>query len=148
MGTMETHSAPINPCWAIISSPETPVPQPRFRSSAAMASRAPVIEHLTIQGNKENNPYLNGCRGCGDLPVPQPRNENRPAARLKTYNGDGISFQQSNDVSVEDCICNGNTHLGLHPGSGSGSPTIRKCRSIRERPHRPFPLLAGQEWAF
>ena len=23
------------------------------------------IEHLTIQGNKENNPYLNGCRGAG-----------------------------------------------------------------------------------
>ena len=33
-------------------------------------------------------------------------------------------------MSVEDCICNGNTHLGLHPGSGSGSPTIRNCRSI------------------
>ncbi len=45
------------------------------------------------------------------------------------YAGDGISFQQSQDVTVEDCVCEGNTHLGLHPGSGSGSPTIRRCRS-------------------
>ena len=47
---------------------------------------------------------------------------------VEDFNGDGISFQQSNEVSVEDCACNGNTHLGLHPGSGSGSPTIRNCR--------------------
>ena len=50
---------------------------------------------------------------------------------VRNYNGDGISFQQSNDVSVEDCLCEGNAQLGLHPGSGSQRPIIRRCTSRR-----------------
>ena len=46
---------------------------------------------------------------------------------VRDYNGDGISFQQSNDVSVIGCICEGNTYLGLHPGSGSQRPRVRNC---------------------
>ncbi|MDE2887653.1 MAG: right-handed parallel beta-helix repeat-containing protein [Gemmatimonadota bacterium] len=86
------------------------------------------IENLTIQGNKENNPYLNGCRGAGIF-LYRSHGTRITACTIQDYNGDGISFQQSNDVSVEDCVCSGNTHLGLHPGSGSGSPAIRNCRS-------------------
>jgi len=46
---------------------------------------------------------------------------------VRNYNGDGISFQQSNDVTVEDCVCENNTFLGLHPGSGSQRPRIQGC---------------------
>ncbi len=86
------------------------------------------IENLTIQGNRKNNPYLNGCRGAGIF-LYRSHGTKIVGCTIEDYNGDGISFQQSNDVSVEDCVCSGNTHLGLHPGSGSGSPTIRNCRS-------------------
>lgn len=86
------------------------------------------IENLAIQGNRENNPYLNGCRGAGIF-LYRSHGTRIVGCTIEDYNGDGISFQQSNDVSVEDCVCRGNTHLGLHPGSGSGSPAIRNCRS-------------------
>ena len=86
------------------------------------------IENLTIQGNKQNNPYLNGCRGAGIF-LYRTHGTRISGCTIEDYNGDGISFQQSNGVSVEDCVCSGNTHLGLHPGSGSGSPAIRNCRS-------------------
>ena len=46
---------------------------------------------------------------------------------MRNYNGDGISFQQSNDVTVTDCLSENNASLGLHPGSGSQRPTVRKC---------------------
>ncbi|MCE2438960.1 MAG: right-handed parallel beta-helix repeat-containing protein [Candidatus Latescibacteria bacterium] len=86
------------------------------------------IENLTIQGNRKNNPYLNGCRGAGIF-LYRSHGTRISGCTVEDYNGDGISFQQSNDVSVEDCVCSGNTHLGLHPGSGSGSPTIRNCQA-------------------
>lgn len=45
---------------------------------------------------------------------------------MRNYNGDGISFQQSNDVTVSRCVSEDNTSLGIHPGSGS-RPTVRGC---------------------
>jgi hypothetical protein len=50
---------------------------------------------------------------------------------VRNYNGDGISFQQSNDVTVTDCISEDNAVLGLHPGSGSQRPTVRNCVARR-----------------
>ncbi|GAI86627.1 unnamed protein product, partial [marine sediment metagenome] len=35
--------------------------------------------------------------------------------------------QQSNDVTVAGCVCEDNTYLGIHPGSGSQRPRIRNC---------------------
>ena len=34
---------------------------------------------------------------------------------MRAYHGDGVSFQQSNDVSVINCISEDNTDLGFHP---------------------------------
>jgi len=86
------------------------------------------ITNLTIDGNKDNNPMLNGCRGAGIFLY---RGHHTIIAHctVKNYHGDGISFQQSQYVTVESCTCIGNTHLGLHPGSGSQNPTIRNCHS-------------------
>ena len=44
---------------------------------------------------------------------------------MRGYDGDGISFQQSNDVTVVDCLSEDNTGLGFHPGSGSQRPVLR-----------------------
>ena len=46
---------------------------------------------------------------------------------IRNYHGDGISFQQSNDVLVQGCVSEGNAGLGLHPGSGSQRAVIREC---------------------
>lgn len=86
------------------------------------------IRGLTIEGNKQENPYLTGCRGAGIF-LYRGHGTHISDCHVYDYSGDGISFQQSNNVTVEASRCSGNTHLGLHPGSGSGSPTIRYCKS-------------------
>jgi hypothetical protein len=87
------------------------------------------LEGLTIEGNREHAEYVDGCRAggiylfeCQDVSI---RN-----CVVRDYNGDGISFQVSQRVTVEDCLCQGNAGLGLHPGSGSQHPIVRRNRSI------------------
>jgi len=84
------------------------------------------ITAVTIEGNKENNAHLTGCRG-GGIFLYRGFGTVIKDCIVRNYNGDGISFQQSNDVSVINCISEGNAELGLHPGSGSQRPTVRGC---------------------
>jgi parallel beta-helix repeat protein len=88
------------------------------------------IENLVIDGNKQANVPLNGCRGAGIF-LYQGFGTVISGCLVRNYNGDGISFQQSNDVTVADCIVEDNAALGLHPGSGSQRPTIRHCTARR-----------------
>jgi hypothetical protein len=88
-----------------------------------------VIEGLTIDGNRSNAQHLNGCRGagiylfeCDEITI---RN-----CTIADYHGDGISFQVSQHVTIEDCISKNNDGLGIHPGSGSQHPIVRRCRSL------------------
>jgi parallel beta-helix repeat protein len=84
------------------------------------------VEDLVIDGNKDNNVHLNGCRGAGIF-LYQAFGTVIQGCVVRNYNGDGISFQQSNDVVVIDCLSEGNAFLGLHPGSGSQRPRISNC---------------------
>ncbi len=84
------------------------------------------IEDLIIDGNKDSNVHLNGCRGAGIFLYRAFGTVIRGCI-VRNYNGDGISFQQSNDVTVVGCICEDNTYLGIHPGSGSQRPRVRNC---------------------
>jgi parallel beta-helix repeat protein len=92
--------------------------------------RGARVEDLVIEGNKGANPYLNGCRGAGIYLYRGFGVEIRGCV-VRNYHGDGISFQQSNDVTVADCVVEDNTHLGLHPGSGSQRPSVRGCLARR-----------------
>ena len=84
------------------------------------------VEDLVIEGNKGGNAPLNGCRGAG-IYLYRGFGTTIRGCVVRNYNGDGISFQQSNDVTVVDCVSEGNTDLGLHPGSGSQRPVVRNC---------------------
>jgi len=84
------------------------------------------VEDLAIDGNKEENVYLNGCRGSGIFLYRCP-DAVIERCTVRNYNGDGISFQQCNDVTVTGCTSEANAGLGLHPGSGSQRPTVRAC---------------------
>lgn len=89
------------------------------------------VEHLTIDGNRSENPTLiDGCRTAGIFLY---RGDNTVIAHctVRNYNGDGISFQQSNDVKVQDCRVEQCGGMGLHPGSGSQRPTVTGCRAVR-----------------
>ena len=82
------------------------------------------IENLTIEGSKADNIHLNGCRGAGIF-FYRSHGAVITGCVIRHYNGDGVSFQQSNDVQVTDCISEGNASLGFHPGSGSQRPVVK-----------------------
>ncbi len=88
------------------------------------------IEDLVLDGNKQANVPLNGCRGAGIF-LYRAFGTVISGCLVRNYNGDGISFQQSNDVAVVDCVSEENAALGFHPGSGSQRPTIRRCTARR-----------------
>lgn len=84
------------------------------------------IEALTIDGNKDENVHLNGCRGGGIFLYRCP-GAVITNCTVRRFNGDGISFQQCNDVQVLNCVTEENASLGFHPGSGSQRPLVRNC---------------------
>jgi parallel beta-helix repeat protein len=84
------------------------------------------IENLAIEGNKEENVAIDGCRGGGIFLYRCPGAVIERCI-VRHYGGDGISFQQCNDVTVLNCLSEGNAALGFHPGSGSQRPLVRDC---------------------
>jgi len=84
------------------------------------------LEDLVLDGNKDENVPLNGCRG-GGIFLYRAFATVLEGCVARNFSGDGISFQQSNDVLVESCVSEGNAGLGLHPGSGSQRPIVRSC---------------------
>lgn len=97
-----------------------------FPVVSAYDSEGVRIENLVIDGNKQSNANLNGCRGAGIF-LYRAFGTVIQGCVVRSYNGDGISFQQSNDVTVIDCISEDNISLGIHPGSGSQRPVVRGC---------------------
>jgi parallel beta-helix repeat protein len=85
------------------------------------------VEKLIIDGNRDNNESLNGCRGAGIF-LYRGNKIHILNCVTHSYNGDGISFQQSNDILVENCESYNNANLGLHPGSGSQRPIVKNNR--------------------
>lgn len=88
------------------------------------------VENLTIDGNRAENPtQVDGCRTAGIFLY---RGDHTVIANcvVRDYSGDGISFQQSNDVKVENCVVERCAGFGLHPGSGSQRPTVVGCRAV------------------
>jgi parallel beta-helix repeat protein len=87
------------------------------------------VENLTVDGNRAENPTtVDGCRTAGVFLY---RGDNCVISNcfVRDYNGDGISFQQSNDVEVEGCVVERCAGFGLHPGSGSQRPTVMNSRA-------------------
>src|SRR3954464_4072709 len=89
-----------------------------------------VVADLVVEGNKDANAPLNGCRGAG-IYLYRGFGTTIRGCVVRNFRGDGISFQQSNDVTVVDCVSEDNTDLGLHPGSGSQRPVVRNCVARR-----------------
>jgi parallel beta-helix repeat protein len=84
-----------------------------------------AIESLALDGDRSNNENLDGnYAGCVFLQDCRDIQIRRVEAR--NYNGDGLSWQICHDVVVEDCRSEGHAGLGLHPGSGSQRPLIRR----------------------
>jgi parallel beta-helix repeat protein len=90
-----------------------------------------AVEDVTIEGTRGKTACkaVDGCRHggiylfeCADVAIRR--------CTVRDYNGDGISFQVSRSITVEECAAENNIGLGLHPGSGSQKPVVCKCRAI------------------
>ena len=88
------------------------------------------VEGITIEGNRDRTQCtpMDGCRH-GGIYLFECENVAIRKCIVRRYNGDGISFQVSKRITVEDCVSENNAGLGLHPGSGSGEPLVRNCRA-------------------
>ncbi|MFM9009416.1 MAG: right-handed parallel beta-helix repeat-containing protein [Planctomycetota bacterium] len=88
------------------------------------------VEGLIVDGNRAENPTtVDGCRTAGIYLYRGDACVIRDCV-VRDASGDGISFQQSNDVVVEGCVAERCAGFGLHPGSGSQRPTVRNCRAV------------------
>ncbi len=83
-----------------------------------------IIENLTLDGNRNNNPLISGNYAAAiwlhDTNATTVRN-----VTLRNYNGDGMVWGICHDIVVENCCILDNAGMGLHPGSGSQRPIIR-----------------------
>lgn len=87
-----------------------------------------AVEGLTIEGNfgQDGSEYLGGCRG-GGVYLFSCENVTVRNCSVRKYNGDAISFQgKCRGITIEECLCEYNANVGMHPGSGSVSCLVRK----------------------
>jgi parallel beta-helix repeat protein len=100
-----------------------------FPVVAGWGVKGAAVEGLTVEGNGERAGGVDGCR-AGGVYLFRCEGVTVRNCVVRGYNGDGISFQVSQGVTVEGCLCEGNAGLGLHPGSGSQRPVLRRNRSV------------------
>jgi hypothetical protein len=76
------------------------------------------IANLTVDGSRETNDMIDGCRAGGVYlhKVHKALVEN---VVVKNFNCDGISWQLTEYVTVKNCEVYGCANSGLHPGTGS-----------------------------
>jgi hypothetical protein len=84
-----------------------------------------AVERLQCDGDRANNANLDGNH-AGCIVLQDCRDVVIRDVTARNYNGDGISWQICHDVIVDDCRSHGHAGLGLHPGSGSQRPLIRR----------------------
>jgi len=87
------------------------------------------IADFVVDGNKaKNKEQLNGCRG-GGVYLHKAGRCTVEGVEVRNFNGDGISWQITEDITVRNCEVHHCTGLGYHPGTGSDNTTVEGCIS-------------------
>ena len=84
------------------------------------------VEDIVLDGNRAENARLNDNYGGACYTVYCNRWKFRNVI-ARDFNGDGFSFQVSDDFHFDNCQALGNADLGFHPGSGSQRPVFKSC---------------------
>ncbi|MDD4109430.1 MAG: right-handed parallel beta-helix repeat-containing protein, partial [Prolixibacteraceae bacterium] len=77
-----------------------------------------TISNLTADGNKEENFRADGCTSAGIM-VFKSRHVTIDNVHVKNFNGEGISWQITENVTVKNSEISGSGNIGMHPGTGS-----------------------------
>ncbi len=90
------------------------------------------VDGLVIDGGGADGLPIDGCRGAG-IYLLRAHGTTIAHCEIRNFPGDGVSYQQSNDVSVLDTVAVGNAGHGFHPGSGSQRTVMARCRAEKNR---------------
>jgi len=86
------------------------------------------IADLVVEGNKNTNDYINGCRG-GGIYIHKSRKCLVENVTVNEFNGDSFSWQITEDITVKGCEASYGNGLGFHPGTGSDHSIVENCIS-------------------
>lgn len=86
------------------------------------------IADLIVEGNKNSNDYINGCRG-GGVYIHKSKNCVVENVRVNAFNGDSFSWQITENITVKGCEASNGGGLGFHPGTGSDHSIVENCTS-------------------
>jgi len=98
-----------------------------FPILCVMNAEKVVLEGITVDGNRAENDYLDGCRG-GAIYLYTVRDVTVRNCVARNYNGDGISFQITDGVKILESESYGHSGYGAHPGTGSANALIKNCK--------------------
>ena len=76
------------------------------------------VSNLTVDGNRSENFFADGCNSAGIL-ILHSKEIAVDNVLVKDFNGEGISWQITENVSVTNSEISGSGNTGLHPGTGS-----------------------------
>jgi hypothetical protein len=94
----------------------------------AVEASGVTISNLCIEGNKERNEPINGCRG-GAIYFHKAQDCRVVNVKVRSFSGDGISWQVTDRISVIGCEVEGCSNFGMHPGTGSSLSRVENCES-------------------
>ncbi|MDD4226309.1 MAG: right-handed parallel beta-helix repeat-containing protein [Mariniphaga sp.] len=76
------------------------------------------ITNLTADGNRSENYFADGCNSAGILII-KSKKVTVDHVHVKDFNGEGISWQITENVTIKNSEISGCGNTGMHPGSGS-----------------------------
>jgi len=76
------------------------------------------ISNLVIDGNRSENFFADGCNSAGIL-MYKSRWITVDGVHVKDFNGEGISWQTTEHITIRNSEISGSGNTGLHPGTGS-----------------------------
>jgi hypothetical protein len=99
---------------------------------AALGVENVYISDFTIDGNKAKNDLLDGCNG-GGIAIIKSKNVTVEKVHVKDFNGEGITWQITENVTIRNSEISGCTNMGMHPGTGSPNSVIEDNNSHDNR---------------
>ncbi|MCG6187725.1 right-handed parallel beta-helix repeat-containing protein [Maribellus maritimus] len=76
------------------------------------------ISNLTADGNRDENFFADGCNSAGIL-ILRSQKITVDNVHVKDFNGEGISWQITENITIKNSEISGSGNTGLHPGTGS-----------------------------
>lgn len=77
-----------------------------------------VVKKLQIDGNRSENFFADGCNNAGIL-IMRSAHVTVDSVKVLHFNGEGISWQITENVTVKNSEIAWSGNMGLHPGTGS-----------------------------